>query len=90
MLFELGLRRFPPIDVLLGIAAGPAPRNEKALAYLLKEMPNHYTTFDPRAYANAAYIPAQRPDHTRTLAKHSEVSQKSNVHLNKDCQRLML
>jgi hypothetical protein len=74
MLFELGLRKFPPIEVLLGIAAGPAPRNEKALSYLLGNMSNHYTTFEPQDYRNVAYIPAIKPDGSRAMGRQIEVS----------------
>jgi hypothetical protein len=50
MLFTLGLKRFPPIDVLLGIAAGRAPMNQKALDYLLANLQTHYINFDPKVF----------------------------------------
>jgi hypothetical protein len=74
MLFTLGLRRFPPIDVLLGIAAGKSPTNQKALNYLLANLGTHYINYDPKAYAGVAYLPASTPDGRQILAKHGEVS----------------
>ena len=73
MLSSLGLRRFPPVDVLLGIAAGPAPTNEKALNYLLSNMGNHYINFDPTVFGAVAFIPATRRDGQTFLARPGEV-----------------
>lgn len=72
MLFSLGLRKFPPVDVLLGIASGPAPASERALQYLLAHTHINYTDFDPQSFA-VAYIPATKPDGTRILGKPGEV-----------------
>jgi hypothetical protein len=73
MLFGLGLRRFPPIDVLLGIAAGSPPTSDKALQYLLANTHTNYTDFDPQTFA-IAYIPSTRPDGSRVLSKPGQVS----------------
>lgn len=73
MLFSLGLRRFPPIDVLLGIGAGKPPTNEKALNYLLANTSGHYINFDPGAFSAVAFIPATRRDGQTFLAKPGEV-----------------
>jgi hypothetical protein len=74
MLYSLGLRRFPPIDVLLGIAAGRTPTNESALSYLLANTSTHYITFDPTAFSAVSFIPATTPDGQSVLAKPGEVS----------------
>lgn len=74
MLASLGLRRFPPIDVLLGIASGATPTNEKALNYLLSNTSTHYANFDPTVFAQVAFIPATRRDGKTFLAKPGEVS----------------
>lgn len=74
MLASLGLRRFPPIDVLLGIASGTAPTKEKALNYLLSNTSTHYANFDPTTFAQVAFIPATRRDGQTFLAKPGEVS----------------
>jgi hypothetical protein len=73
MLFSLGLRRFPPVDVLLGIAAGPAPLNDKALQYLLAHTNSHYINFNPMEFANVAFIPATKPNGESILARPGEV-----------------
>lgn len=73
MLFSLGLRRFPPVDVLLGIAAGPAPSNSKALLYLLQNVHSHYIGFDPAQYPNVAFIPARSPSGAEILAMPGDV-----------------
>lgn len=73
MLFNLGLRRFPPVDTLLGIAAGKAPTNEKALQYLLDNLKTHYALFDPTVFSNVAFIPATTATGNATLASPGEV-----------------
>lgn len=74
MLFSLGLKRYPPVDVLLGIAAGAPPINQKALQYLLANIPSHYLGFDPKMFAKVAFLPATLPDGQQVLAKPGEVS----------------
>jgi hypothetical protein len=76
MILTLGLRRFPPIDVLLGIAAGRPPTNEKALRYLLAHISTQYPTFDPNAFSGVAFIPATGPDGKSLLAKPGEVGER--------------
>lgn len=73
MLFSLGLRRVPPIDVLLGIAAGRSPMNERALQYLLSNVSNHYLNFDPNAFASVSFLPAMSASGQLLLAKPGEV-----------------
>ena len=74
MLFTLGLKRFPPVDVLLGIAAGRPPMNQKALDYLLANLQTHYLNFDPKVFEGVAFLPATKPDGTQILAKPGQVS----------------
>lgn len=73
MLFSLGLRRFPPIDTLLGIASGKDAAADKALAYLLANMSAHYPTFDAMAYSGVPFIPATTATGNPTLARPGEV-----------------
>ncbi|KAK6910047.1 hypothetical protein I203_104076 [Kwoniella mangroviensis CBS 8507] len=73
MLFTLGLRRFPPIDVLLGIAAGRPPANDKALQYLLANIHNHYPMFKSEAFSGVAFIPAVTYIGDHILAKPGQV-----------------
>ena len=74
MLFQLGLRRFPPVDVLLGIAAGRPPTNERALRYLLDKFQSQYVTFDANAFSGVPFIPSTSPTGHSVLAKPGEVS----------------
>lgn len=73
MLYALGLRRFPPVDVLLGIAAGSAPLNKKAFQFLLAHMSGHYAGFEPSQFNNVAFIPAISATGNPMLAKPGEV-----------------
>jgi hypothetical protein len=85
MLYSLGLRRFPPIDVLLGLAAGRPPTNEKALQYLLANISNHYMDFDPSAFSGMAFMPATSRNGTRILAKPGEVGINMASSINSPC-----
>ena len=57
-LFNLGLRRFPPTEVILDIAAKDEPRRTLALNYFLDNYTQKYTDYTPKAYANIAFVPA--------------------------------
>jgi len=57
-LFNLGLRRFPPIEVILGIAAKDEPRRTIALNYFLDNYMQKYTDYTVDAHANVAFVPA--------------------------------
>lgn len=73
MLYDLGLRRYPPIDVLLSLAAGPEPTNRLAFDYLLENIHTHYAGFDPSTFGGVAFIPATSATGNNTLAKPGEV-----------------
>ncbi|KAI8998895.1 hypothetical protein BD414DRAFT_519966 [Trametes punicea] len=73
-LFQLGLRRYPPLPDLIGLAASP---DEKIRSTALKYLLDNYTTryvddYDPSAFANVAFIPAVQ-DGKPCLAKPFEV-----------------
>lgn len=72
-MYALGLRRFPPVDVLLGLAAGPAPLNQKAFEYLLTHISGHYAGFEPGQFNNVAFIPAVSATGNPILAKPGDV-----------------
>lgn len=76
MLYSLGLRRFPPVDTLLGIASSKEAKGERALAYLLSNTGTHYQAFDPNTFSEVAFIPATTAAGTTTLAKSGDVSQR--------------
>ncbi|KAI0646791.1 hypothetical protein C8Q79DRAFT_956470 [Trametes meyenii] len=72
-LFKLGLRRYPPLPDLIGLAASPDEKTQSAaLKYLLDNYTTRYADYDPDAFANVAFIPALK-DGKRCLAKPYEV-----------------
>lgn len=73
MLFDLGLRRFPPIDTLLGLAAGPEPVNQLAFNYLLSNIETHYSGFDSSTFGGVAFIPSTSATGNNTLSRPGEV-----------------
>jgi hypothetical protein len=54
----LGLKRFPPIEIILGIAAKDEPRRTIALNYFLDNYIQKYTDYTPEACADIAFVPA--------------------------------
>ncbi|KLT40935.1 hypothetical protein CC85DRAFT_286971 [Cutaneotrichosporon oleaginosum] len=73
LLYNLGVRRFPPVDVLLGLAAGAPPTSEKAFAYLLNHIHDHYIGFEPRQFSTVSFIPATTATGNAILARPGEV-----------------
>lgn len=58
-LYSLGLRRFPPLDVILNVAASPNPKlNSLAFSYFLDNYVNRYYDYEPENFAQLAFIPA--------------------------------
>jgi hypothetical protein len=69
-LFKIGLRRHPPLDVVLGLAAGSdGTLRDKALRYFLDHFTKHYNTYKAADFAHIAFVPAMGG----TLAKPTEV-----------------
>jgi len=57
-LFNLGLRRFPPTEVILDIAAKDGPQGTIALNYFLDNYIQKYADYTIDAHANIAFVPA--------------------------------
>lgn len=57
-LFILGLRQYPPTEVILGIAAGDEPQRTIALDYFLDHHKQRYPGYTATAHANIAFVPA--------------------------------
>lgn len=73
-LFKLGLRRSPPLGILLALAAGPDPVIRRAaFQYFLDNMTSKYPEYDIKPFASLPYVPAQRPDGTSFMGKPHEV-----------------
>ncbi|KAF9650775.1 hypothetical protein BDM02DRAFT_3140374 [Thelephora ganbajun] len=71
-LFDLGLRRYPPTKVILGIAAKGEPQRTLALNYFLDNHAELYMDYTAYAHAKIAFIPAIHRDEEK-LAKPLEV-----------------
>lgn len=57
-MFNLGLRRHPPTDVILGIAAGGGSQGPIAFNYFLDNYAQWYSDFAVNNHANIAFVPA--------------------------------
>lgn len=58
-LFKLGLRRYPPLPDLIGLAASDDEKvRSAALKYLLDNYTTRYSDYDPNAFSNVPFIPA--------------------------------
>lgn len=77
-LYNLGLRRIPPMDVLLGLASGSDSKvRGLALRYYLDNANTKYNNYSPLTYANMAFVPAVK-DKQLCMAKPTEV--RSRLH----------
>ncbi|KAG8891638.1 hypothetical protein FRC00_013347, partial [Tulasnella sp. 408] len=73
MLFEFGLRKSPPLAVILQLASNPATQR-KAFEYLLENFDSLYSgDYEPDKVAHLAFIPSIKPDGTAFLARPGEV-----------------
>ncbi|RPD65851.1 hypothetical protein L226DRAFT_529987 [Lentinus tigrinus ALCF2SS1-7] len=72
-LFNLGLRRYPPLAELVGLMASndEATRNA-ARKYFFDNYATRYADYDPDAFSNVAFIPAVKGG-SRCLARPHEV-----------------
>ena len=57
-LFDLGLKQYPPIEVILGIAANRGPQGAVALNYFFNNYGEKYMDYTPTAHADIAFVPA--------------------------------
>ena len=71
-LFSLGLKRYPPTKVILGIATKDEPQRVIALNYFLDNASPKYMDYTAKAHAGIAFIPAIHKG-KRFLAKPLEV-----------------
>ena len=73
-LFKLGLRRYPPLETLLSLAAGPDPVVRRAaLKYFLGNIASKYPEYDITTFATLPYVPAQKPDGTSFMGTPHQV-----------------
>ncbi|KAF8604785.1 hypothetical protein BDV93DRAFT_440059, partial [Ceratobasidium sp. AG-I] len=67
-MFELGLKRSPPLETILALA-GAIDIDKRALAlkYFMDNHSSRYTTYQPDAFKQLAFVPAIKPDGTAFL-----------------------
>ncbi|KAJ7039263.1 hypothetical protein C8F04DRAFT_1087709 [Mycena alexandri] len=58
LLFDLGLLRYPPLEVLISLCAKPDAKGPIALKYLLDNMVARYNDYNPANFYEVPYIPA--------------------------------
>ncbi|KAH7337817.1 hypothetical protein B0J17DRAFT_664321 [Rhizoctonia solani] len=68
-MFELGLKRYPPLETILSLA-GAADKDKRAAAlkYFMDNHSTRYTSYQAEAFKNLAFVPAVKPDGTSFLA----------------------
>ncbi|TBU28918.1 hypothetical protein BD311DRAFT_721461 [Dichomitus squalens] len=72
-LFKLGLRRYPPLPELIGLAASKDEATRTAaLKYFFDNYTTRYSDYDPENFSNVAFVPAMK-DSSRILARPHEV-----------------
>ena len=71
-ILKLGLKRYPPMAIVLSIAAKGEPQRTAALNYFLENRMQKYKGYSANAYANIAFVPAIRGGE-KILAKPLEV-----------------
>lgn len=72
-LYGLGLRRFPPLPVVIELCTSQDQDiRSTALQYLLSNLATRYTDYDPGTFQNTAYVPTIK-NGGRCLAKPFEV-----------------
>lgn len=71
-MFNLGLKRYPPTEIILGIAAKVEPQRTVALNYFLDNYVQKYSDYTAEAQANIAFVPAVHKGQ-RKLVKPLEV-----------------
>ena len=76
-LFDLGLRRYPPTTVILGIAASDGPERKVALDYFLDNYRQKYGDYTATDHADIAFVPAIHAGEKK-LAKPLEVFSNPN------------
>ncbi|KAF8523641.1 hypothetical protein JB92DRAFT_3140729 [Gautieria morchelliformis] len=73
-LFNLGLRRHPPLEDLVSLAASPNTSiREASMKYLMDNTSSKYSEYDPQMFLSLAYVPAQRSNGDAFLSKPLEV-----------------
>lgn len=80
-MYLLGLRRFPPLSVILKLAADEDETlRSVALQYFLDNIAK-YPEYNPSSFADLAFVPAVQPDGKSTMASPTRVFLEQDVAL---------
>ncbi|CCM02906.1 uncharacterized protein FIBRA_05020 [Fibroporia radiculosa] len=72
-LYSLGLRRYPPLPIILNLASNPDESvRSLALKYFLDNFATKYSDYDPTAFVDLSFVPAIKNGSSH-MAKPSEV-----------------
>lgn len=64
-MFELGLKRHPSIETVLGLAGSQdTDKCGKALKYFVDNRRSLYASYDANAFKHVSFVPAVKPDGT--------------------------
>ncbi|KAJ1300947.1 hypothetical protein OPQ81_003373 [Rhizoctonia solani] len=73
-MFELGLKRFPPLETILTLAGAPdIDKRATALKYFIENHSARYTSYQADAFKHLAFVPAIKPDGTSFLTNPTAV-----------------
>jgi hypothetical protein len=73
-MFELGLKRYPPLETILALAgSADIDKRAAALKYFMENHNTRYTSYQASAFKHLAFIPAIKPDGTSFLTNPTAV-----------------
>ncbi|KAF8752076.1 hypothetical protein RHS01_07718 [Rhizoctonia solani] len=73
-MFELGLKRFPPLETILTLAgATEIDKRTAALKYFMDNHSTRYTSYQAHIFKHLSFVPAIKPDGTSFLSNPAAV-----------------
>ncbi|CAE6464621.1 unnamed protein product [Rhizoctonia solani] len=73
-MFEVGLKRFPPLETILTLAgAADIDKRAAALKYFMDNHSTRYTSYQAHTFKHLAFVPAIKPDGTSFLSNPVDV-----------------
>ncbi|KAF8688692.1 hypothetical protein RHS03_09437, partial [Rhizoctonia solani] len=73
-MFELGLKRFPPLETILTLAgATEIDKRTAALKYFMDNHSTRYTSYQAHTFKHLSFVPAIKPDGTSFLSNPAAV-----------------
>jgi hypothetical protein len=76
-MFELGLKRYPPLETVLTLASAvDIDKRSLALKYFIDNHSTRYTAYQPQTFRQISFIPATKPDGTAFLTNPTAVRER--------------